>query len=306
MTDSASVVAILSAHLGNRWTAQPLNASTFCSTWRAQASSELLFVKSAPLAAAQMLSAEADGLHALAATQTIRVPAVAGCWSDDEHSLAVLALEWLDFRTPWLEFRTPNIGFGERFGHALAALHRASPPQGDDRYGWRRNNMLGGTPQRNAWSSEGGCPGWIEFFGRERLGAMRERLATGDAPAALLDAVDAVIASLPRFFTDGHEPRASLIHGDLWSGNWGMLADGAPVIYDPAVSCSDAEAELAMMELFGSPPGGFWPAYRESFGLADGYEHRRGLYQLYHLLNHALLFGGGYVRQSLAAARTLL
>jgi protein-ribulosamine 3-kinase len=85
-----------------------------------------------------------------------------------------------------------------------------------------------------------------------------------------------------------------------------MLADGTPVIYDPAVSCSDAEAELAMMELFGSPPAGFWGAYREAAGLHDGYARRRGLYQLYHLLNHALLFGGGYVRQSMALAQGLL
>lgn len=298
MTEAASIVAILSAHLGNRWTAQPLNASTFCGTWRAQAAHEQLFVKSAPLAAADVLSAEADGLQALAATQTIRVPAVAGYWSDDDQDLVVLALEWLNFRTP-------TIGFGARFGQALAALHRALPPQADGRYGWRRNNTLGGTPQGNVWSSKDGCPGWIEFFGHQRLGAMRERLATGDAPAALLEAVDAVITTLPGFFTDGYQPRASLIHGDLWCGNWGMLADGAPVIYDPAVSCSDAEAELAMMELFGSPPADFWPAYRKSFRLANGYEHRRGLYQLYHLLNHALLFGGGYVQQSLAAARKL-
>jgi fructosamine-3-kinase len=85
-----------------------------------------------------------------------------------------------------------------------------------------------------------------------------------------------------------------------------MLADGTPVIYDPAVSCSDAEAELAMMELFGAPPAGFWPAYREAAGLHAGYAARRPLYQLYHLLNHALLFGGSYAAQALRCARSLL
>jgi fructosamine-3-kinase len=77
------------------------------------------------------------------------------------------------------------------------------------------------------------------------------------------------------------------------------------VIYDPAVSCSDAEAELAMMELFGTPPTGFWPAYRETAGLAHGYAQRRPLYQLYHLLNHAVLFGASYEAQALACAQTL-
>lgn len=300
----ASILDALSSRLGSHWGAQPLHASGFCSTWRAEAAGRaLLFVKSVPAASAEILLAEADGLQALAATQTIRVPTVTACWTDEEHDAAVLALEWLDLKTP-------DAGFGERFGRALSALHRAPSPQGG-RYGWRRDNMIGGTPQRNRWSELGGLAGWLAFFGSERLGAMRERLVADRAPSALpsalIDAVDDVIAGLPGFFVaDGHQPRASLIHGDLWSGNWGMLADGTPVIYDPAVSCSDAEAELAMMELFGSPPSGFWPAYRESFAVAQGYERRRGLYQLYHLLNHALLFGGGYLQQSLALARSLM
>ncbi|WP_043818296.1 fructosamine kinase family protein, partial [Rubrivivax gelatinosus] len=164
---------------------------------------------------------------------------------------------------------------------------------------------LGSTAQRNAWSSAGGLDGWIEFFGQRRLMAMHQALAAAGAPAALGHAVEAVVAALPRFFDDGHLPRASLIHGDLWSGNHGALADGTPVVYDPAVSVSDAEAELAMLELFGSPPPGFWPAYRATAGLAPGYERRRPLYQLHHLLNHALLFGGGYVAQSLRLAERL-
>jgi len=117
--------------------------------------------------------------------------------------------------------------------------------------------------------------------------------------------IDTLVRALPSFFADGHEPRASLIHGDLWSGNWGMLADGTPVIYDPAVSCADAEAELAMMELFGEAPARFLEAYRHGAGLHGGYAQRRSLYQLYHLLNHALLFGSGYVAQSLVVAKRL-
>ena len=289
---------ILSSRLGGRWNAQPLEASGFCNTWRAEGQQGALFVKSVPTASAAMLLAEADGLQSLAATQAVRVPQTAGCWIDGHQ--AVLALEWL-------HFKPADADFGERFGHALAALHTARPAEGGGRYGWRRDNMLGGTPQRNVWSSEPGLAGWIEFFGRERLGAMRERLQADDTPAQLIEAVDAVIAALPGFFTaDGHEPRACLIHGDLWSGNWGMLADGTPVIYDPAVSCSDAEAELAMMELFGSPSSDFWQAYREAAPLASGYEQRRGVYQLYHLLNHALLFGGNYLQQSLSLARKLV
>lgn len=292
--------AVLTRELGGQWAVQPLQASTFCNTWRATTGSDpaarALFVKSHPMAAAGTLEAEADGLAALAATGTIRVPAVHGCWRDATLGEAVLALEWLDLHAP-------DRDFGARFGRALGALHRAAPAEGDGRFGWHRDNLLGATPQRNRWSKAGGTEDWIAFLRCERLGAMCERLVAS-APA-LVDAVNAVMDALPSLFADGHVPRARLIHGDLWSGNWGMLADGTPVIYDPAVSCSDAEADLAMMELFGAPPAGFWPAYASVAPLHAGYARRRALYQLYHLLNHAVLFGGGYGEQALHVARSL-
>jgi protein-ribulosamine 3-kinase len=108
---------------------------------------------------------------------------------------------------------------------------------------------------------------------------------------------------MPSLFADGYMPRPSLIHGDLWSGNWGMLEDGTPVVFDPCVSYSDREADLAMMELFGSLPAEFWRGYG---AMPAGYSRRKRLYQLYHLLNHAVLFGGGYAQQVLHCARELL
>lgn len=299
MNTAASVQDTLTSELGGRWAVQSLQASSFCATWRAEGA-EVSFVKSVPMASAGILLAEADGLRALSDVHAIRVPAVIGCWSDERRDIALLALQWLDLKNP-------DAAFGDRFGRALASLHRTPATEGGGRFGWRCDNMLGGTPQPNRWSGEGGLSGWLEFFGRERLGAMRERLLASHVSVALADAVNDVIQALPAFFhIDGYQPQASLIHGDLWSGNWGMLEDGTPVIYDPAVSYSDAEAELAMLELFGSPPAGFWSAYRESIGTAPGHAQRRGLYQLYHLLNHALLFGGGYVRQSLSLAQALV
>ena len=296
---SATAVArVLAAAVGGRWAVQPLHASGFCATWRAQSEGTALFVKSLPHASAQVLEAEADGLAALAQTRTLRVPSVIACASQAEHDVAVLALEWLDLHAM-------DPGSGERFGRAVAALHRAAPPAGDGRFGWRRDNVLGRTPQHNRWSDEGGLDGWLAFFGEQRLLAMSERLVESGV-TSLAQPIDALVRALPSFFADGHEPRASLIHGDLWSGNWGMLADGTPVVYDPAVCCADAEAELAMMELFGSPPAAFWAAYREAAGLHAGYARRRGLYQLHHLLNHALLFGGAYVRQSAGLLTQLL
>jgi fructosamine-3-kinase len=309
--DSAAAVGrSLADRLGGSWRLQPLG-SAFCDSWCAQAgaagtSREALFVKSLPAAHGEVLRAEADGLTALAASGAVRTPAVVDCWTDAERSLGVLALEWLDLSAAPARDAQSGARFGARFGTQLAALHVQPPADGGGRFGWRRDNWLGGTPQANGWSAECGLAGWLAFFAERRLGAMATRLAVAGADARLAGLVARVIDDLPRFFDDGQVPRPSLIHGDLWSGNWGALADGAPVIFDPSVSVSDAEAELAMMELFGTPPAGFWPAYTDVLPMAPGYRRRRLLYQGYHLLNHALLFGAGYARQAQATLEALL
>jgi fructosamine-3-kinase len=208
---------------------------------------------------------------------------------------AALALEWLDFAVP-------DAGFGKRFGRALATLHAQRCPLEPASFGWRGDNYLGATPQRNTPLQPPTCLGWIAFFGRSRLAAMRDRLPA--EASELRYAVDAVIEALPGLCSDGYAPRPALVHGDLWQGNWDMLPDGTPVIFDPAVSCSDPEAEIAMMELFGSPPRGFRQAYEEAGGNWPTPQRMR-LYQLYHLLNHVVLFGGSYLQQALRVARAL-
>ncbi|HEY6640788.1 fructosamine kinase family protein [Povalibacter sp.] len=296
----ADLSAWLTARFAGQWSARELNSSGFCATWRAESGDQRLFIKAVPVDESDVLSAEVEGLRALAESQTIRVPAVVDCWLEPDGGTALLAMEWL-------ELAVPDAGFAEKFGRALALLHRATPQQGAGRFGWLRQNRLGGSRQSNRWSQCGGRAGWIEFFREQRLRQMHDAALRKSASRELLDAVDDVIECMPALFdADGHVPRPSLIHGDLWSGNWGMLADGTPVIYDPAVSCSDAEAELAMMELFGSPPPGFWPAYRDVTGMAAGYASRRALYQLYHLLNHVVLFGAGYEAQALDRAQAIL
>lgn len=295
----SSVAEVLQRELGTRVALHALGASGFCTTWRAEVAAARWFVKSARAASADLLAAEADGLAALAATATVRVPAAAGPWRSDDGSLHVLAIEWLDLVAA-------GARFGERLGHALAALHRAPCPMKPSRYGWPRDNRIGATPQTNQPSAGATTTDWIDFFARQRLGAMRSRLPADAWLQPLRTAVDAAIDALPGLFDDGHAPRPSLIHGDLWSGNWGMLADGTPVVFDPAVSCADAEAELAMMELFGAPPAGFWSAYRERAGVHAGYPRRRPAYQLYHLLNHVVLFGGSYVASATACANAIV
>jgi fructosamine-3-kinase len=284
----------LAGTLGGPWELQPLGNSAFCETWQARQGRLKVFIKSAPRSGAAMLRAEADGLRALRATGCIRVPAVRAL-VDLPTGGAVLALEWL-------EFASPDAGFGARFGRALAGLHAHRCPLDPPGFGWRGDNYIGSTPQRNTPLQPAGQPGWLAFFGRSRLAAMRDRLPA--TATELRDAVDAVIEAMPRHFADLHVPQPALIHGDLWQGNWDMLADGSPVIFDPAVSCSDPQAEIAMMELFGSPPPGFRAAY-EAAGGSWPTPQRLQLYQLYHLLNHVVLFGRGYGAQALRVARAL-
>jgi len=155
----------------------------------------------------------------------------------------------------------------------LAALHRHT----SDRFGWGTDNWIGLAPQKNGWSTD-----WAAFFLEKRLRPQAAR-----AGIELPD-VKALLAH--------HKPKPSLLHGDLWSGNAGFTADG-PVIYDPAVYYGDREADLAMTELFGGFAPEFYAAYRKEFPLNAGYEKRKHLYNLYHLLNHLNLFGSSYLGQ---------
>jgi len=132
---------------------------------------------------------------------------------------------------------------------------------------------------------------------RQRLGFQLELATRNGLNADLIDAGYRLAEDLTKFFASYH-PRPSLLHGDLWSGNQGADVEGNPVIYDPACYFGDHEADLAMMELFGHPGEGFFASYNEHFPIDPGYAQRRELYNLYHILNHANLFGGGYARQA--------
>jgi protein-ribulosamine 3-kinase len=165
----------------------------------------------------------------------------------------------------------------------LAKVHRST----SDRFGWQTDNWIGLPPQTNGWSDD-----WAAFF-------LEKRLQPQAAKCGLLDALPDVRALL-----GGHRPRPSLLHGDLWSGNAGFTPEG-PVIFDPAVYYGDREADLAMTALFGGFPGAFYAAYEAEWPLPDGYELRKNLYNLYHLLNHLNLFGSGYLGQVNATLRLL-
>ncbi len=228
--------------------------------------------------ALEMFAAEAAGLQELAAAGAIRVPQPLVWGSSGDQ--AYLVLEYLPLTAP-----RPHTA--SLLGSQLAQLHRTRSPNGC--YGWGRNNTIGSTPQINGWQQD-----WLEFYRQHRL-AYQVRLACqrGYRGSWVRDA-EQVMEQLPVFFQD-YTPQPALVHGDLWSGNFGALPDGTPVIFDPAVYYGDRETDLAMTELFGGFPAEFYRAYTEAYPLHPGYGNRKALYQLYHWINHLNLFGEGYL-----------
>ncbi|WP_070989721.1 fructosamine kinase family protein [Halofilum ochraceum] len=223
-----------------------------------------------------MLAAEAYGLKQLAAADGPRVPRVLG--HGVAHGRAWLMTEYLDLQ--------PS-GDAAGYGHELARMHAY---QGEA-FGLDHDNWIGTTEQPNGPHED-----WVTFWRERRLGHQLE-LAAADGHAALVDRGRRLAGRLDELF-GGHQPPPSLLHGDLWSGNQAYDRDGRGVVFDPAVYFGDREADLAMTELFGGLPDAFWSAYCEAWPLEPGYPVRRELYNLYHVLNHAHLFGGGYVPQS--------
>ncbi len=243
------------------------------------------FVKKNQVQRRAMFEAEAAGLEALARCAALRIPRAFAVVDHDDACF--LVLEHLDLGGP------PNAA---ALGHGVAALHAITGPQ----FGLDHDNFIGSTPQPNTPHRD-----WTAFYRDQRLAVQRRLAEAQGAGSGLLDAVARLETGLAAFFTD-HHPRPSLLHGDLWSGNWGFLSDGVPTLFDPAVYYGDPEADLAMMELFGHPGPTFFAAYAEHHPLDAGYPVRRDLYNLYHLLNHFNLFGGGYASQVERMARRLL
>ncbi|CAK0743803.1 putative ketoamine kinase slr1563 [Gammaproteobacteria bacterium] len=224
-----------------------------------------------------MFEAEAAGLTALAGAGGLRVPTPFCTGVVDGQ--AFLAMEFLSLGSP-------NRDSAARGGRGLAALHRHTGPN----FGWERDNTIGSTPQRNAWSAS-----WQDFWGEQRLGFQLDLAARHGQGGRLQRQGERLMERFPALLDPHTVP--SLLHGDLWGGNLGHVA-GEPVIFDPAVYYGDREADLAMTELFGGFDPAFYAAYREAWPLAPGYPQRRLLYNLYHVLNHLNLFAGGYLRQA--------
>ena len=226
-----------------------------------------------------MFEAEADGLREMTAANAVRVPNVICTGTSANQAFIVMEYLAIDGRSG-----APVMA---RFGEQLAQMHRHTV----ERYGWHRDNTIGSTPQHNDWHAD-----WVGFWRDQRLGYQLQLAGKHGLGARVLHKGEKLQDSLSVFFSD--QPQASILHGDLWSGNYGVSREGEPVIFDPAVYFGDRETDLAMTELFGGFGSDFYAAYNNTWPLAPGYKQRKTLYNLYHILNHYNLFGGGYGAQA--------
>lgn len=247
--------------------------------YRVQSDDVDWFIKINRASLAAMFAAEAAGLRELGALNEVRVPKViyhGQCGGQAYLVLEYIALSGLSGDSAGL------------FGAQLARLHRKAQPY----FGWPIDNTIGSTPQHNQRHDN-----WVSFWQQQRLGKQLEFAADNGYSGNLQRKGEKLMEKIPAFFS-GYRPHPSLLHGDLWGGNASADREGNPVMYDPACYYGDREADIAMTELFGGFGADFYAAYHAEYSLDAGYKTRKTLYNLYHILNHLNLFGGGYRHQA--------
>ncbi len=267
--------------------AAALHGGSINASHRWETHSGPIFVKVAPVQQRAMFEAEAAGLDELRRANAVRVPRALGIAATESE--VALALEWIEMGST---SRAAQATLGEQ----LAAQHRVTAQA----FGWHRDNTIGSSPQLNAW-----CDDWIVFFRERRLRPQLEMARANGFQGRLQQRGEQLLSHLDSLLGLAHEP-PSLLHGDLWGGNWGTDERGAPVIFDPAVYFGDRVADIAMTRLFGGFGPSFYSAYEEAWPLPTGASRRIELYNLYHVLNHLNLFGGSYLTQALSSMEHLL
>ena len=255
----------------------PIHGGDICDAYKIESESKHYFLKTHQPCMYEMLQCEATNLSAIAATDTIKTPLPISHGKTANYSF--LLLEYLEL---------DNKGSHAALGTNLAKLHQ----QHADYFGWDQNNWIGASTQPNEKNQD-----WISFYKNKRLTHQTELAKLNNAPHSLIQACEKLITDFDCLF-DAYTPKASLLHGDLWSGNFAFIKDGTPVVYDPASYYGDHETDLAMTELFGGFTQDFYRTYIEHYPIDDGYIVRKDLYNLYHILNHFNLFAGGYATQA--------
>ena len=265
---------------------QPVKGGDIADSYALETPSGTLFVKmlEGPNAF-EMLSAEADGLRALENSGALSVPAVHGC--KQTHKGAALIM---DFIPPSKGSR----GSDENLGRGLALLHQST----HEAFGWSRDNFIGKLSQKNTRESD-----WSSFFARHRL---KEQFDMA-VHAGLMESRDTPSTDLMHERIEGLLPGVvpSLLHGDLWGGNYLISKNNIPYLIDPAVYYGHSEVDLAMSRLFGGFSPVFYDAYHEVRPPLPGIERRSLLYQLYYLLVHLNCFGSSYRSSVLQATNAI-
>ena len=243
------------------------------------------FLKWNASAPAELFLKEAFGLNEMRlAGSSLVIPEV--IWSKEVDDFPGLLL------MEYLQPASHASGMDEQLGRGIAQLHRKTASA----FGFHHSNYCGITLQDNTWTDN-----WPEFYAQRRIWSLVERICKSRGMSLEeLKIYEKLVSRMPDLLP--HQTTPSLIHGDLWSGNYMYTANG-PALIDPACYYADREMELGMMKLFGGFSSRVWEAYQEEFPLSEGWQQRNRLYQLYHVLNHYLLFGGSYGKQALEIAR---
>ncbi len=265
--------------------ANPVSGGSINRAYRLDDGQHQFFVKTNSSDRLMMFEAEMIGLNEIQSSDSIRAPRAFGCGMVGQQ--AFIVMEYLE-----LSGRPDPV----RLAQKLAVMHRYTQEQ----YGFTVDNTIGSTAQVNSFNRD-----WTGFWQQHRLGYQLSLAKTNGYAKELFDTGMRLNEQVGHFFSE-YTPLASLLHGDLWSGNQGAESAGNPVVYDPACYYGDHEADLAMMELFGSPGQRFFDAYDDLFPIDAGYKARRELYNLYQILNHANLFGASYVSQAKQMIASLL
>ena len=202
------------------------------------------------------------------------------------QNISILLLEWID-----LKQSQQNV-----LGKGLALLHKSSTEENNKNFGWEEEGFIGSNSQIRGWDSN-----WGKFFVNYRL---RPQILEASKWGVRVEDYEDVLIYLSSYLNN-HHPSVSLVHGDLWSGNCGSTENGLGSLYDPASYWGDREVDISMTKLFGSFNQEFYEGYEEIWPLDNFSKDRTEIYNLYHLLNHANIFGGSYKEISLKKLKDL-
>lgn len=244
------------------------------------------FIKTNTVDCESVLEAEAKALEVIRDTQSIKAPRPLTYGTT--NNCAYLVMEYLSFTT-----RPQN---QSTLGKQLAMLHRNLCKK----YGWQGDNYIGRSPQFNLWHIS-----WCEFWVTQRL-IPQLQMACKAGFSSQLAPIEQQLTRAVQSILRGHQPAPSLLHGDLWGGNASHLEDGTPTIFDPASYYGDRETDIAMTELFGGFSPEFYEGYNNQWVIDTEYQRRKPVYNLYHMLNHLNLFGGGYLNSCLSLINTII